>query len=243
MPSANSVVPDDNSVLVNKIVTSSTPATQLKTDQNRRRLKNCKKRVRTSYFEHNRIARSAGLYAVALTPTFANPATFSSKDLSNFIARVRSWLRRRGHKTPYTWVLERAGTLHYHLQIWLPRGLCFEKAALEKWWPHGSIWVESCDSPRAWAEYMCKKGGKDAAQLPKHARLYGSGGFDELGRVHIERARLPKWLRDMTSVEQMLIRSPGQGWLDLDSGQIYESPWFWQGGRFHYRPNHALPSN
>jgi Protein of unknown function (DUF3296). len=34
-------------------------------------------------------------------------------------------MERRGHKLPYVWVaeLQKRGALHYHVLLWLPRGL------------------------------------------------------------------------------------------------------------------------
>lgn len=204
--------------LVRKTVTS--PASS-----SRKRKNTARKKLNRVITEQRRYSKVAGLRAVAVTLTYGNAAAFSRKHISTFLDRVRSALKRRGHIMPYAWVLECASHLHYHLILWLPRGYVLAPAYLCKWWPWGSTWVESCRSVKAWCRYMAKF--NSTAKLPKGARLYGYGGLDDAGKTAVSRAALPRWLLVLLPSGHRASRFPGRGWVDIETGEIYRSPYVW----------------
>lgn len=203
--------------LVNKIETS---ASALK-----KRLRICRKKLKRLTKEYRRIAKAKGLYAVAVTLTFARDTDFCAKHITRFLNCLRSKLKRKGHQLVYAWVLERAGALHYHLALWLPRGFKLDCTELAKWWPWGSTWNETCRKVSAWIHYISKRNCK--TDLPTGARVFGYGGLDEQAKEAVQHAMLPIWLKTLLSSNAKVKRVPKVGWLDLGTGEVYESPWLW----------------
>lgn len=203
--------------LVKKIETS---ATALK-----KRLRTARKKIKVVTREHRRIAKKQGFYAVAVTLTYANDADFCPKHVTRFINCLRAKLKRQGHALLYVWVLERAGMLHYHLALWLPRGFELTHGQLAKWWPWGSTWNQSCRKVSAWIRYISKQ--QDKKHLPSSARAYGCGGLDEFGKDAVHKALLPRWVKSVLPQNAKARRVPKVGWTDMNTGVVYESPWVW----------------
>lgn len=205
------------SELVNKIGTSGASA-------NRKRKIKARKTLKRVFREHRRFSKSAKLRAVAMTLTYRNSNDFNSKCISAFLKRLRETLKRRGHALPYAWVLERAGQLHYHLIIWLPRGVKLDPAKLAKWWGWGSTWIEDCRKVTTWEKYLTKI---DNTKLPKGARIYGYGGLDNDGETAVARTKLPRWLLPLVPASHRARRLKGGGWTDMQTGEIFQSPYIW----------------
>lgn len=204
--------------LVRKSGTSATVSTQKRKTRARKRLLGVVK-------EQRRVAKTAGLRAVAMTLTFSNDASFCARHISAFLARVRQVLKRRGHSLPYTWVLERGGRLHYHLMLWLPRDFFLDKEKLAEWWPWGATWTANCKHVKRWGRYMAKF--KCMAYLPKAARLFGCGGLDDSGKATVRHASLPRWLQALVPRGTQLRRCPGFGWVNTVTAEIHRSPYRW----------------
>ncbi|WP_185715934.1 hypothetical protein [Burkholderia sp. Bp9004] len=204
--------------LVRKIERSATPSAKKRKNKARKTLLSVIKALR-------RQARTTGLWAVALTLTFADDGELSPGHLSDFLERVRKALKRRGYALPYAWVLERGGRLHYHLTLWLPRGFELDKAKLAQWWPWGATWTAACRHVKRWACYMAKF--NCVARLPKGARLFGYGGLDESGKAAAQHAALPRWLQALVPRGTRVCRVPGGGWANTDTGEIHRSPYRW----------------
>jgi len=203
--------------LVKKIETS---ATALK-----KRLRIARKKIKTVAKEHRRFAKAKGLYAVAVTLTYACDDDFCPKHITRFINSLRAKLKRQGHQLPYIWVIERAGVLHYHLALWLPKGFKLSCTELAKWWPWGSTWIAACRKVSAWIHYVSKRESK--AELPSGARLFGCGGLDAQGKESVQYAMYPLWLKAVLPPNAKIKRVPKLGWVNVDTQEIYESPWEW----------------
>jgi hypothetical protein len=204
--------------LVKKIGTSASPAI-------RKRKNAARKKLKCVINEQRRYAKGANLRAVALTLTFSCDADFSTKHVSRFLDRLRKSLKDKDQCFPYAWVLERASKLHYHLIVWLPRDHVLETSKLAKWWPWGSTWVEACRRVKAWGRYISKF--DCVAKLPKRARLFGCGGLDYDGKTAVARATLPQWLQALLPRGHRARRITGEGWVDLETGQLHHSPYVW----------------
>lgn len=207
--------PDAATELVNKIATS--PA-----GRSKRREKAARRKLKTVAQEQAVHAHRHGLRAVALTLTYAKQGEFSSKHISAFIDNLRRFAKTTGHRLPYLWVLEQASHLHYHLLVWLPKGVRLPKDRLSRWWRWGSTWVEACRSAGDWAHYLRKFDG--ASRLPAGARLYGYGGVAADSRVAIHRSGLPQWLKAKTV---NCCRRTRGGWVDTATGELFQSPYVW----------------
>ncbi|WP_225560942.1 hypothetical protein [Comamonas sp. CMM02] len=203
--------------LVNKIETSASTLNK--------RIRICRKKLKAVTKEHRRIAKTEGLYAVAVTLTYVKDADFCARNLSQFFNCLRSKLKPTGHKPRYVWVLERSGALHYHLAIWLPRGFMLNHSDLTRWWPWGSTWTQRCRKVSGWIHYISKRSSK--TDLPKGARAFGHGGVDEQAKQAVQQAMFPRWLKALLPPDAKVKRVPKVGWLDLSTGEVYESPWIW----------------
>ncbi|MEN8515898.1 hypothetical protein [Burkholderia sp. RS02] len=191
----------------------------------KKRKTDARRKLRVVHREHRRQARVAGLRSVAVALTFADNGKFCAKLISRFIACVRQALKRRGHRLPYTWVLESEGRLHYHLMLWLPRSFVIDKQQLARWWPWGTTSVASCRVVEGYARYMAKFDCMD--RIPKAGKLFGSGGLDESGKAAVLRAGLPRWLQAILPRGGSARRFPGYGWTNTETGEIYVSPYRW----------------
>lgn len=203
--------------LVKKIETS---AASLK-----KRVCPCRKKLKAVTKEHRRIAKANGLFAVAATLTYARESDCCAKHITRFLNCLRSKLKRQGHQLLYAWVLERAGALHYHLALWLPRGFKLDSAELAKWWPWGSTWIQGCRKVSAWIHYISKCNCKK--DLPKGARVFGCGGLDAQGKQTTQYAMFPRWLKAVVPPGAKVKRVAKVGWINMETGEVYESPWIW----------------
>ena len=161
-----------------------------------------------------------------LTLTYRDVDGFAPRHVSELLKRIRQWLERRGHGFHYVWVaeLQKRGALHYHIVIWLPKGLTLPKPDKQGWWPHGSTRIEWARHPVGYLiKYASKfdiKGG-----LPKGARLHGAGGFDEAAKQIRRWFNLPTWLKCLAGVSSRFVRVKGAGLVAEDSGVCVQSPW------------------
>lgn len=162
-----------------------------------------------------------------VTLTYAAVDGWDARHVSLFLQRVRKWLSRRGHHLRYTWVaeLQKRGAVHYHVLVWLPRGLTMPKPDKQGWWPHGSTQVVWARKP---VGYICKYASKfdSVGQFPKGIRLHGSGGFREQLEKDVRHwLALPTWVRQQVGVGQRMRRLEGGGLVAVDTGQVVRSPW------------------
>lgn len=161
-----------------------------------------------------------------LTLTYADARAWRPRHLPSLLDQVRKWMKRRGHSLRYVWVAEmqQRGAIHYHLLLWLPRGLTLPKPDKQGWWSHGYTRIEWARNAVGYlAKYSSKGSGSPA--FPRGARIHGCGGLRG-GQLQEARFwRRPTWLRASTSKEQSVSRRVGGGWQDNETGELFESPW------------------
>ena len=188
--------------------------------------------VAAKLFEHS--FRGFRMRPAMLTLTYRDVDGFEPRHVSELLKRIRQWLQRRGKGFYYVWVaeLQQRGALHYHIVIWLPKGLTLPKPDKQGWWPHGSTRIEWARHPVGYLiKYASKfdiKGG-----LPKGCRLHGAGGFDEASKQIRRWFNLPTWLKALAGVSSRFMRVKGVGLVAADSGVCVQSPWrvSFHGGR------------
>lgn len=189
-----------------------------------------------------RLALIHNLYAVCVTLTYEDEHTHQAQDLSKFLQRLRAQIRRLYPDVPLLYLssLDRTahgstldGILHYHLLIWLPRGFRLEHDRLARWWPHGSTWNECCRNLRDWVRYITKA---TSAMFPKGARLYGYGGLDRAGKYSISRSSWPIWVKRLIPYGEHAKRVAGGGWVHMETGLWFESPWQWSPRGIRLKP-------
>lgn len=165
-------------------------------------------------------------YRVAmLTLTYAPGVDWQPRHVTGCVQRIRQWLGRRAAGCRFVWVLELTaqGVPHYHVLIWLARGLTLPKPDKQGWWPHGLTRIE-------WARralgYLAKYASKGTTgELPRGARLYGNGGLSAAGRAERSWRLCPAWVLERFTREDRPRRAVGGGWFSRLTGDWAPSPW------------------
>ncbi|GAB0149316.1 replication initiation protein [Marichromatium sp. PS1] len=163
--------------------------------------------------------------------TYADQDAFDARQISGLIDRIRKWAKRRDlPPLPFIWVLERGsrhGRLHYHLMIWLPKGVTLPKPDKQGWWPWGSTRIEWARSAVRYMAKYASKGGKDTDQpFPKGARIHGKGGLTGTERSQCAWWRAPTWVKHVWPDWQDEPRpAVGGGWISRVTGDWLPSPW------------------
>lgn len=163
--------------------------------------------------------RRAARFRVAfVTLTYRPTSPWDRRHVSTYLDCCRSWLGRRGVALTYEWKAEltQRGAVHYHLLLWLPRGLSLPMADKAGWWRHGF-------SNMVWARkpvgYIAKYIRKDQAQrFPKGLRIHGRGGQSQEVRQAVRFELLPTYVREHFG-EGDIVRRSGGGWWNRDTGE------------------------
>lgn len=179
-----------------------------------------------------------------ITFTYAQVDGYQPRHLSETVDHMRKWLlRHSGRPMRYTWTgeLQERGALHYHMLIWLPKGVTMRKPDKAGWWKHGQTrceWVR-----KSAAGYISKYITKpDAARFPQGCRTHGNGGLTLEMRHTIRRRLLPSWVvSKFPDPGDDVRRAPGGGWVNRDTGEQVPSPFkvFLKGGAVWLVPNNS----
>jgi hypothetical protein len=161
-----------------------------------------------------------------VTLTYANEWLFEKRQVTAFLKHCREYLKARGHGFRYVWVMEltKAGVPHYHVVIWLPRGITLPKPDKRGWWPWGHTRIEWARKPVGYLIKYASKAEADA-KFPKGARLHGRGGLSLSGRLRVSWRRLPEYIRDVWGTDHKPTRAEGGGWISRLTGEFIASPW------------------
>lgn len=148
-----------------------------------------------------------------------------ARHLSALQNHYRNWLARRGEELRCVWVAEmqKRGVIHYHLLLFLPRGLTPPKPDKQGWWPHGSSNCKWAQKPVGYlVKYTSKAESK--CQLPKGSRMWGCAGLRGTRRDHLRWWLAPGWLRELVPLGDVL-RRVGRWWENRTAGIAYRSPY------------------
>lgn len=164
--------------------------------------------------------------AVMLTLTYRDVDGWRSRHVADCVRHVRSWCARKGFRLGYLWVaeLQKRGAVHYHVVLWLPKGLTLPKPDKQGWWPHGMTNIAWARKPVGYlAKYASK--GEDVQKFPKGLRLHGRGGLDLEQRRYVSWWLLPRYVREVVKeVGEVVRRCTGGGWTVLSTGE-WIPPW------------------
>lgn len=170
-----------------------------------------------------------------VTLTYRANTKGDPRDVSACLNCMRNWLAREGlPMCPYLWVaeLQRRGALHYHLMVWLPRGLHLPKLDRCGWWKHGMTKVETARNPVGYLiKYASKFRVEDIARFRKGTRLYGYGGLVPEVQRSVRAARWPRWARKVRE-EQSTVAFVDQIDREIEAQEREEAAllhWLWPG--------------
>ena len=161
--------------------------------------------------------------AAMLTLTYAPDHEWQPRQVSALMQRIRDYLHRRGHALRALWVMElhKSGRPHYHVMLWLPKGVTLPKPDKRGWWPHGSTRIEWARRPVAYLSKYTSKGADTGAEFPKGARIYGIYGCP----VNLAWWRAPGWMRRIAEKKNVIRRLPGGWWAVPKLAMAWRSPW------------------
>jgi hypothetical protein len=154
--------------------------------------------------------------AVLLTLTYREIAGWRPKHISTLTNHLRTWAARRGFPLAYLWTseLQKRGAVHYHLVLWLPKGVSLPKPDKQGWWPHGMTNIAWARKPVGYlAKYASK--GDSVTEFPRGLRLHGRGGLNLEQRRFVSWWLLPRYVREhFSTVGTVVRRAFGGGWYE-----------------------------
>lgn len=168
-----------------------------------------------------------------VTLTYADGGDWRPDHISRAIDCLRNWSKRKGFHCRYVWVaeLQKRGAIHYHVCVWLPRGVRMPKWDLRlsghrlarRWWPHGCTNRKVARRAVPYLlKYMSK--GLDVSGFPKGARLHGVGGLEHVLRRARRWLGLPAMVQGNSSIWDKWERAEGGGWR-APGGEHVASEW------------------
>lgn len=201
------------------------------------RAQRLKKSVITSARLHDEEAKATGFRGAwyMLTLTYRDGRDSGPRDISDLLRAMRRYFnvtrsraeRFAGQVFRYLWVgeLTQRGIPHYHVLIWVPKGMYFGKVDQRGWWPHGSSQIEKARNAVGYlAKYASKFTSLVAGAFPKGFRTHGCGG------LNTESKRELRWWKAPVSAREVFgdtadIRKALGGWFDKLTGEFWPSPW------------------
>lgn len=236
--------------LVHSSTSDTRRVTSIELDRNAIRATRLRKSVITGARLHDQEATQGSVRGAwyMLTTTYATGRRASPRDISELLKRVRGYFNRTagrrerysGARFRYLWVLELTKSLrpHYHVLLWVPRGIFIPHVDRAGWWPHGLTKFEKARNAVGYlAKYASKFCGAAAAALPKGFRTHAVGGLGD------ESKRELRWWKAPTEARTFLgsvadIRKTLGGYVDKLTGVFWPSPWrvlFINGRTFAWR--------
>lgn len=191
------------------------------------RLRRLKRSILTAARMHEFSCLGKRTRVAMLTLTYRDCDQWRPDHLTDAVRNIGRWLQRRSHQCRYVWVaeLQQRGALHYHVLVWLPRGLTLPKPDKQGWWPHGSTRIEWARKAVGYlVKYASKIQSKDSFRFPAGARLHGKGGLDVDGAAVCRWWSLPQWARELVDVGGA-VRRKGCGLVERGTGVCLQSPW------------------
>ena len=200
----------------------------IKVDQARARQKKIQCATLTAARLHVEQSQKGGfrMKCAMATLTYEEAVEWVPGQFEDMATRVRNFLKRRKIPFRYVWVQEftRRGRPHYHVLIWLPKGITLPKPDKQGWWPHGSTRIEWVRNAVGYIAKYCSK-ASDLVRPAEGARMYGSGGLTGTALLEQRWWKMPKWVREVASVADAPCRHVGGGILLKQTGEVLRSPW------------------
>lgn len=147
--------------------------------------------------------------------------------ISKAMNRYRRWCLAHGYRCKAVRVaeLQKKGTVHYHLAVWLPRGVSMPmwdkpRGKRVAFWPHGMTNTEKLKTNTG---YLMKYLSKITPfhSFPRGLRLTGTSGLDEQAKSVCRWHRLPAWIRTEYGVGEVV--RVKRGYAVSSTGEILES--------------------
>ena len=201
------------------------------------RAQRLRKSVITGARLHDQEAKTGGFRGAwyFLTLTYRDGSNSGPRDVSELLKRMRGHFNRAKSRTGrwidqsfrYVWVGELTLKLrpHYHVMVWVPKGMFFGKVDQRGWWPHGSTQIEKARNCVGYlAKYASKFTSLIANAFPKGFRTHGVGGLGDESKRELRWWKAPSEARAALG-ELADIRKIKGGYFDRLTGEMWPSPW------------------
>jgi hypothetical protein len=215
------------------LVYLATKDTCIALDADRRRLSRMRRGVvSAAKLVQEEMQEGGQRYRVAfITVTYRPGQHWDAGDVRALVKHYRHWGQRRGVKLGIIWVAEthggggtNHGQIHYHLVIFVPRGLTPPMPDKQGWWRKGMSNCKWAHSPVGYlAKYTSK--GLDSPPMPPGARLWGVSGLTATVRTRLIYALAPKWLQQFCQPGEIVKRIAHGWWRNCTTGWEYRTPW------------------
>jgi hypothetical protein len=160
-----------------------------------------------------------------LTLTYAIDDGWKGDHMSAFMDHVRKWCNRNDVACRYVWVAEltKRGRVHYHVALWVPKGVKLPRPDDQGWWPHGLTRIEVARAAVPYLlKYLSKGAGDTLGSFPSGARIYGIGGLEHSLRRARRWLGLPAFVQARSDIGDQWKRATGGGWIS-PAGEHYPS--------------------
>lgn len=167
------------------------------------------------------------LKVAMLTCTYREDGMWSKNHIGMLRRCIREWLVRRRISVRFVWVMEltKRGRPHYHMLVWLPRGITLPKPDKQGWWPYGMTKIEWAKNAVGYiAKYASKTTGDDCLRIPRGARLHGAGGHNQESKRELRWWKTPLFARECFGVFADIFPIKG-GRVNRVTGEFIASPW------------------
>lgn len=165
--------------------------------------------------------------AAMVTTTYRPGVAWSPRHLTAGLKCLSSWARRRRAWVRYVSRLEftARGVPHYHVVVWLPKGLTMPMWDKAGWWKHG---MTNAKWARAPVGYLAKYASKAADWPPgtagtAGARWWSAGGLTSRLRLSARWRAAPEWLRALGWDHDTPLGRHGSRW--RVGAWLVRSPW------------------
>ncbi len=164
-----------------------------------------------------------------VTLTYRPGVVPEARHISAALNGVKQWAERQGSFCHWVWRLEygeQRGRPHYHVLVWLRRGLWMPNWDNRGWWSHGMTKTERARKP---VHYMAKYASKRSVFL-------GETDFDTRGmrwwgcrapalvRALVRLKLAPHWVQDKAELIGGTIQRLAFGWWRIGAWE-FRSPW------------------
>lgn len=196
-----------------------------------------KKSTITAARLHDEEARATGFRGAwyMLTTTYRDGCNAGPRHISDLLGAMRRYFNRTrarskrlvGQVFRYLWVgeLTQRGIPHYHILVWIPRGMFFGKVDQKGWWPHGSTQIQKARNAVGYmAKYASKFTSVIAGAFPKGFRTHGCGGLNTESKRELRWWKAPVTAREVLGPDADIRKALG-GWFDKLTGEYWPSPW------------------
>jgi hypothetical protein len=162
-----------------------------------------------------------------ITLTYRDADGWEPGHFGAFRKAMNHWFAARKIRMRFVWTaeLQARGAMHYHMVVWLPKGVYLPRIDTQGWWEHGATNIVTAESPIGYiTKYASKTTAEGVAGFPKGARICGHGGLPPEGRRHVRYWHAPMWVRDALSGRADIRKVVG-GYMDKRTGEFLHSPW------------------